>query len=63
MIINYYLSVIMLRHYCDFSANLAATSQSSYKVLTLLYLLYISERILYLIDDINIVLHFGDTQL
>jgi hypothetical protein len=34
--------------YCDFLVNLAATSQSSYNVLAILYLLRITEQILYL---------------
>ena len=50
-------------HYYDFLANLAATSQSSYDVFAILYLLCITERILYLIDDITIILHVADTQL
>ena len=53
-------------HYCDFLVNLAATSQSSlssYDVLAILYLFCITERILYLIDDISIILHVPDTQL
>jgi len=53
-------------HYCDFLVNLAATSQSSlssYDVLAILYLLCITEKILYLIGDINIILHVVDTQL
>jgi hypothetical protein len=49
--------------YCDFLVNLAATSQFSYDVLAILYLLCISERILYLIDDITIILHVVDTAL
>ena len=47
----------------DFSANPAATSQCSYNTLAILYLLCISERILYLIDDITIILHVADTRL
>jgi hypothetical protein len=50
-------------HYCDFLVNPAATSQSSYNVLAILYLVCITERILYLIDDITIILHVADTQL
>jgi len=50
-------------HYCDFLANLAASSQSSYDVLAILYLLYITERILHLMDNINIILHVADTWL
>ena len=50
-------------HYCDFLVNLAATSQSSYDVLAILYLLHITERILYLIGDITIILHVSDTAL
>ena len=48
-------------HYCDFLVNLAATSQSSYDVLAILYLLCITEQILYLIDNITIILHVADT--
>ena len=50
-------------HYCNFLANLAATSQSSYDVLAILYLLRITKRILYLTDDITVILHVTDTQL
>jgi len=50
-------------HYCDFLVNQAATSQSSYNVLAILYLACITERILYLIYDITIILHVADTQL
>jgi hypothetical protein len=50
-------------HYCNFLVNLAATSQSSYDVLAILYLLCITERVLYLIDDITIILHVADTWL
>jgi hypothetical protein len=50
-------------HYCDFLVNPAATSQSSYNVLAMLYLVCITERILYLIDDITIILHVAYTQL
>ena len=57
-----YLSVIMLRQSYDFSANPAATSQCSYNILVIFYLLCISERILYLIDDITIILHVTDTR-
>ena len=49
--------------YCDFLTNLAATSQSSYDVLAILYLLCITMRILYLIGDITTILHVTDTQL
>jgi len=72
-VINWYLSVIMLwqvhepsniwHHYCNFLANLVASSQSSYDVLTILYLLYITERILYLFGDMNIILHVTDIWL
>jgi hypothetical protein len=62
-VINCYLSVIMLQQVHDFSANLAATSQCSYDILDWLYLLYISERILYLIGDISIILCVPDTRL
>ena len=48
-----YLSVIMLRQGHDFSANPAATSQCSYNILA----------ILYLIDEIAIILHVADTRL
>ena len=43
----------------------AATPQSSYDVLAtgILYLFCITERILYLIDDISIILHVPDTRL
>ena len=50
-------------HYCDFLTNLAATSQSSYDVPAILYLLCITERILYLIGDITIILYVADTWL
>jgi hypothetical protein len=50
-------------HYCDFFVNPAATSQSSYDVLAILYLLCITERMLYLIGDITIILHVSDTVL
>jgi hypothetical protein len=53
----------MLQQVHEFSANLAATSQCSYDILAWLYLLYISERILYLIDDISIILRVPDTRL
>jgi hypothetical protein len=53
----------MLRHCCDFLVNPAVTSQSSYNVLAILYLVCITERILYLIYDITIILHVADTQL
>ena len=49
----------MLQQVHDFSANLAATSQCSYDIIAWLYLIYISEKILYLIDDISIILHVG----
>ena len=39
-----------------FFSKPAATSQSSYDILAILYLLCIIERILYLIDDITIIL-------
>ena len=61
MVINCYLGVIMLRHCCDFLVNPAVTSQS-YNVLAMLYLLCITKRILYLIDDITIILHVADTR-
>ena len=51
-----YPSVIMLQQVHDFSTNPAATSQCSYNILAILYLLCISERILYLVDDIIIIL-------
>jgi hypothetical protein len=60
---NCYLGVIMLRHYCDFLINPAITSQSSYNVLAMLYLLCITKRILYLIGDIKYILHVSDTAL
>jgi len=41
--------------YYDFFANPAATSQSSYKVITMLHLFYIEERILHLIYDVTII--------
>ena len=62
-VINCYLSVIMLQQAHDYSANLAATSQCSYDILAWLCLLYTSEKILYLIDDISIILHVPDTLL
>ena len=49
----------MLQQAHDYSANLAATSQCSYDIIAWLYLIYISEKILYLIDDISIILHVG----
>ena len=56
MHIHCYLSVIKLQEVHDFLAKLAATSQCSYNIFAIFYLLFISERILYLIDDITIVL-------
>ena len=53
----------MLQQAHDYSANLAATSQCSYDIIAWLYLIYISEKILYLIDDISIILHVPDTRL
>ena len=50
-------------HYCDFLVKPAVTSQSSYDVLAILYLLCITERILYLIGDIIIILYVSDTAL
>jgi hypothetical protein len=50
-------------HYCHFLVNLAVTSQSSYDVLAILHLLCITERILYLIGDILIILHGANTAL
>jgi hypothetical protein len=50
-------------HYRDFLVSLTATSQSIYDVLATLYLLCITEKILYLIDDITIILHVADTLL
>jgi len=44
-------------------SNKTAASQSSYDILAILYLLCITERILYLIDDITIILHVVDTRL
>lgn len=38
-------------------SNLVATSQSSYDILAILYFLRISERMIYLTDDITISLH------
>jgi hypothetical protein len=55
---NYKLSNI-LHAYCNFLANPAATSQSSYHALAILYLLCITEKILHLIDDISIILADG----
>ena len=63
MDINCYLAVIMLGQVHDFLANPAATSQSSYNIISILYLLCISEKILYLIDNITIILHVKDTWL
>ena len=56
MVIDCYISVIMLQQVDDFLANLAATLQCSYNIFAIFYLLFISERILYLIDDITIIL-------
>jgi hypothetical protein len=58
-----YLSVIILRQVHNFSTNPAATSQCNYNILAILYLLCISEKILYLFDDITIILHVADTRL
>ena len=70
MVLNCYLSVIRMvncltsdMHYYNILANPVATSQFSYDVPAILYLLCITERILYLIDDITIILHFTDTRL
>ena len=58
------MNVILVNQtFSDFLIHLAATSQSSYDVLAIIYLHQITERILYLIGDINIILHVTDTQL
>jgi hypothetical protein len=49
--------------YCDFLVNLAVTSQSSYNVLAIFYLLCITERILHITGDIYIILHVSDIAL
>jgi hypothetical protein len=51
--------------YCDLFVKLAATSQSIYKleVFAILYLFWIAEIILYLIDDATIMLQVENTQL
>ena len=53
----------MLQQVHDFSANPAGTSQCGYDILAILYLHCISEGILYLIDDITIILHVTDMRL
>ena len=50
-------------HYYNFLTNPAATSQFSYDILAILYLLCITERILYLIDDTTMILRVADTWL
>ena len=53
-----------IRHaYYDVFVNQAATSQSSYKVVTTLYLFCMEERILYLNYDVTIILHVADKLL
>jgi hypothetical protein len=49
--------------YSDILTNLAVILQSSYNVLAILCLLCMKERILYLINDITIILHAADTRL
>ena len=49
--------------YYDAFVNQAATSQSSYKVITTLYLFCMEERILYLNYDVTIILHVADIRL
>jgi hypothetical protein len=49
--------------YSDILTNLAAISQSSYNVLSILYLLCIKQKILYLINNITIILRVADTWL
>ena len=62
MIMSYELSNIQHAYY-DVFVNRAATSQSSYKVVTTLYLFCMEERILYLNYDVAIILHVADIQL
>ena len=63
MVIDCYLDVIILQQVYEFSANLAATSQSSYDILAILYFFCISEKTLYLIDNIILILHVLDNWL
>ena len=65
MVIDCYLDVIILQQVYEFSANLAATShwQSSYDILAILYFSCISEKTLYLIDNIILILHVLDNWL
>jgi hypothetical protein len=50
-------------HIMTFFVKPAATSQSGYKVFTILYLFRIVKIILYLIDDATIILQVADIQL